>query len=102
MYTQNHFIQTRDKTNLYWTEWGTGTPILFLAGAGMSTQMWDYQYTAFADEGFGCLGYDRRGHGRSDSPSHGYDYDTFADDLDSVIKALDLRDLTLVAHSMAG
>lgn len=99
---RNHFVQTRDGTNLYWTEWGTGAPILFLASAGMSTQMWDYQYTAFADQGFRCLGYDRRGHGYSDYPSHGYDYDTFADDLDSVIKALDLRDLTLVAHSMAG
>lgn len=98
----NHFIQTRDGTRLYWTEWGSGAPILFLNSAGLATPMWDYQFTAFAELGFRCLSYDRRGHGRSDCPPRGYDYDTFVDDLDCVIKALDLRDLTLVSHSMAG
>jgi len=99
---RNPFIQTRDGIRLYWTEWGTGAPILFLNSAGMGTQMWDYQFIAFASQGFRCLSYDRRGHGRSDCPPQGYDYNTFADDLDTVIEALDLRDLTLVAQSMAG
>ena len=58
--------------------------------------------TAFADEGFRCIGFDRRGHGRSDQPARGYDYDTFADDVARLIDELDLSDLTLVAHSMAG
>jgi non-heme chloroperoxidase len=97
-----NWVQTQDGTRLYWTEWGTGAPILFLTSAGMSTAMWDYQFTAFAAHGFRCLSYDRRGHGRSDCPTQGYDYNTFADDLDSVMKALDLREVTLVGHSMAG
>jgi len=87
---------------LYWTQWGEGRPILFLNGANLTTQMWDYQMVAFADQGYRCIAFDRRGHGRSDRPLGGYDYDTFADDVASVITALDLRDLTVVAHSMGG
>jgi non-heme chloroperoxidase len=64
--------------------------------------MWDYQMVEFADQGYRWIGFDRRGHGRSDRPLGGYEYDTFADDVASVISALDLRDLTLVGHSMAG
>ena len=94
------FIQARDGTQLYWTQWGKGRPILFLNGANLTTQMWDYQMVAFADQGYRCIAFDRRGHGRSDRPLGGYDYDTFADDVASVITALDLRDLTVVAHSM--
>ena len=97
-----NFVQTQDGTRLYWTEWGAGAPVLFLNSAGMSTQMWDYQFTALGEQGLRCLSYDRRGHGRSQCPPRGYDYNTFADDLDSVIKAFDLEDLTLIGHSMAG
>ena len=95
------YIEARDGTHLYWTHWGTGAPILFLNSAGLSTPMWDYQMVAFADRGHRCVAFDRRGHGRSDRPLGGYDYDTFADDVDSVITALDLKDLTVVTHSMA-
>jgi non-heme chloroperoxidase len=94
------FVEARDGTHLYWTQWGAGAPILFLSSAGMCTPMWDYQMTAFA-EGHRCVAFDRRGHGRSDRPLGGYDYDTFADDVDSVITALDLDDLTVITHSMA-
>src|SRR6202044_1396176 len=55
-----------------------------------------------ADEGLRCIGFDRRGHGRSDQPAHGYDFDTFADDVAALVDNLDLADLTLIAHSMAG
>jgi len=96
------FIAANDGTNLYWTQWGVGRPILFLNSAGLTTQMWDYQMVAFADQGYRCISFDRRGHGRSDRPPGGYEYDTFADDVASVISALDLKDLTIVAHSMAG
>ena len=96
------FIEAHDGTRLYWTQWGVGRPILFLNSAGVSTQMWDYQMVEFADQGYRCIAFDRRGHGRSDRPFGGYEYDTFADDVASVISALDLRDLTLVGHSMAG
>jgi len=95
------FIEAHDGTRLYWTQWGLGRPILFLSSAGMTTEMWDYQMVAFADQGHRCIAFDRRGHGRSDRPLGGYEYDTFADDIASLITALDLRDLTVVAHSMA-
>ncbi|WP_210254807.1 alpha/beta fold hydrolase [Methylocapsa sp. S129] len=96
------FIATKDDTQLYWREWGQGAPILFLNGLGCGSQMWDYQIAAFAEQGFRCIGFDRRGHGRSDQPAGGYDYDTFADDIATLIDALNLSDVTLIAHSMAG
>jgi non-heme chloroperoxidase len=64
--------------------------------------MWEYQMTHLTDRGLRCVAYDRRGCGRSDQPGHGYDYDTLADDLAALIDKLDLRGVTLVAHSMAG
>src|ERR1700719_2061999 len=57
---ESHFIQAQDGTRLYWTQWGAGRPILFLNSAGMPAQMWDYQMAGFADQGFGCVAFDRR------------------------------------------
>ena len=94
-------VEAQDGTHLYWTQWGVGHPILFLNSAGMTTQMWDYQMVAFADHGYRCIAFDRRGHGQSDRPLGGYDYDTFADDIAAVVTALDLKELTIVGHSMA-
>ena len=96
------FVEAHDGTRLYWTQWGSGRPILFLNSFGLTTQMWDYQRVAFADQGYRSIAFDRRGHGRSDLALGGYDYDTFADDVAAVISALDLQDLTIVGHSMAG
>lgn len=96
------FIVARDGTRLFWREWGRGRPILFLSSLALPSNMWDYQLMAFASHGFRCIAFDRRGHGRSDIPPGGYDYDTLADDVSVIIEALDLRDLTLVSHSMAG
>lgn len=95
------FIAAKDGTRLYWRDWGAGAPMLFLNSQGCGAQMWDYQMTAFGDEGFRCIGFDRRGHGRSDQPARGYDFDTFADDVAALIDALELSDLTLIAHSIA-
>jgi pimeloyl-ACP methyl ester carboxylesterase len=67
----------------------------------MGSQMWQYQMVAFAEQGFRCICFDRRGHGRSDQPSRGYDHDTFADEIATLIDDLDLTGLTLVGHSMA-
>jgi pimeloyl-ACP methyl ester carboxylesterase len=64
--------------------------------------MWQYQVAAFAEQGFHCIVLDRRGHGRSDQSSCGYDHDTLADDIATLIDDLDLSALTLVGHSMAG
>jgi non-heme chloroperoxidase len=96
------FIAAKDGTQLYWRDWGRGAPVLFLNSLGCGTQMWDYQMAALADEGFRCVGFDRRGHGRSDQPADGYDFDTLADDVAALIGELDLADLTLVSHSIAG
>ena len=84
------FITAKDGAELYWREWGAGPPILFLSSLGCDSRMWDYQIAAFADEGFRCIGFDRRGHGRSDQPARGYDFDTFADDVAALVDSLDL------------
>ena len=68
----------------------------------MNSDMWQYQMTPMVSQGFRCVAYDRRGHGRSAQPGHGYDYDTLADDLGEVIEQLDLREVTLIGHSMSG
>lgn len=91
-----------DGTQLFFRDWGEGRPLVFLAGWGLPSESWAYQTAALSDEGLRCIAYDRRGHGRSDTPWKGYDYDVLADDLAAVLKQLDLRDVVLVAHSMAG
>lgn len=96
------FISATDGTRLYWHEWGEGPPLLFLSSLGLGGQMWQYQVAAFAERGFRCICLDRRGHGRSDQPGRGYDTNTLADDVATLIDDLDLNDLTLVSHSMAG
>jgi non-heme chloroperoxidase len=96
------FITAKDGAKLYWHAWGEGAPVLFLNSLGCGSRMWDYQMAALADEGFRCIGFDRRGHGRSDQPERGYDFDIFADDLAALMDELGLEHVTLIAHSMAG
>jgi non-heme chloroperoxidase len=93
------FFQTHDTTGLFYTDWGAGKPIVFVHSWALNSGMWAYQMPRFLGAGFRCVAYDRRGHGRSDRPGSGYDYDTFADDLASLIERLDLHEVTLVAHS---
>jgi len=95
------FICAGDGSPLFYKDWGAGKPVLFLASWAMNSDLWQYQMTPMVGEGFRCIAYDRRGHGRSGQPSRGYDYDTLADDLAAVIEQLDLREVTLVGHSMA-
>ena len=94
------FIDTDDGASLFYTDWGTGKPVLFTHPWALSGEIWEYQLTALVDEGLRCVAYDRRGHGRSSDPGRGYDYDRLADDLAAVINQLDLRDVTLVGYSM--
>jgi non-heme chloroperoxidase len=94
------YIESHDGTRLYWREWGSGAPVMFVHSWCMQSDMWGYQFATLGERGMQCIAYDRRGHGRSDQPATGYDYDTLADDMASVIEALDLHDLTLVGHSM--
>ncbi|WP_437944933.1 alpha/beta hydrolase [Sorangium sp. So ce296] len=96
------FIEAQDGARLFHRDWGAGKPVLFLSGWALSSEMWGYQMIDLVDHGLRCVAYDRRGHGRSSDPGRGYDYDTLADDLAAVLERLDLRDVTLVGHSMSG
>jgi pimeloyl-ACP methyl ester carboxylesterase len=95
-------VRAKDGTLLYHRDWGEGPAMLFAASWACSGEMWAYQVAHFADAGFRCISFDRRGHGRSDAPGDGYDIDTFADDIAAVIETLDLKDVVLVGHSQGG
>src|SRR5262249_26624278 len=74
------FIQAADGAGLFYRHWGAGQPVVFVAPWGLSCDWWEYQMTHLAGHGLACIGYDRRGHGRSSEPGRGYDFDTLADD----------------------
>ncbi len=95
-------VHAKDGARLFHRDWGEGPPVLFAASWALSSEMWAYQVAHLSERGFRCIAYDRRGHGRSDTPAHGYDMDTFADDMASVIEQLNLRDVVLVGHSTGG
>lgn len=96
------FFQTKDGTNIYYYDWGTGAPVVLLHGWPLSSASWEYQARVLADSGFRVIAYDRRGFGRSDWAAKGYDYDTLASDLDDLLTGLDLSGTTLVGFSMGG
>jgi len=96
------FIVTRDGASLFYKDWGKGKPVVFVHGWALNSDMWQYQMIHLAGQGLRCVAYDSRGHGRSSDPGQGYDYDTLADDLAAVIERLNLREATLVGHSMGG
>ncbi|PXX63868.1 pimeloyl-ACP methyl ester carboxylesterase [Nocardia tenerifensis] len=95
-------FQTTDGTTLAYEVYGTGAPIVFVAGWSLHADMWEYQVPFFVERGYRCVMLDRRGHGRSDRPATGYDVDTRADDLAALLTHLDLTGITLVAHSAGG
>jgi pimeloyl-ACP methyl ester carboxylesterase len=96
------YIQTADHTDLFVSEWGDplGRPVVLVHAWGLSGHMWSQQIPDFVEAGLRCLTYDRRGHGRSDTPGTGYDLDTLADDLASVLAHFEVTDAMLVGHSM--
>ena len=73
------YVQTGDNTRLFYIDTHAGRPVLFVASAWLNSRMWEFQLPYFAAAGFRCIAYDRRGHGRSDAPWTGYDYDTLVD-----------------------
>lgn len=96
------FISARDGTQLYYKDWGEGPVVTFSHGWPLNADAWDGQMHFLAQNGFRVVAHDRRGHGRSEqSPNHN-DMDGYADDLASVIEALDLKRATLVGHSTGG
>ncbi|MEJ2858255.1 MULTISPECIES: alpha/beta fold hydrolase [unclassified Saccharothrix] len=86
--------------NLHYTDRGTGQPVVLIHGYPLSGASWEKQEQALLDAGHRVITYDRRGFGKSSQPSVGYDYDTFADDLHTVLTTLDLTDVVLVGFSM--
>jgi non-heme chloroperoxidase len=89
-------------THLHYVDLGSGKPVVLVHGWPLSHRMWESQIVALTDAGFRCIAYDRRGFGESGRPTGGYDYDTFASDLNDVITQLDLRDVALAGFSMGG
>jgi non-heme chloroperoxidase len=86
--------------DLYYEDHGSGAPIVLIHGYPLSGRAWDKQLPPLLEDGRRVITYDRRGFGKSSQPVTGYDYDTFADDLGALMKALNLHDVTLVGHSM--
>ena len=85
---------------LYYEDHGSGSPVVLIHGWPLSGASWEKQVTALLDAGHRVITYDRRGFGRSSRPGTGYDYDTFAADLDKLMKKLDLKKAALVGFSM--
>ncbi|GAB3105854.1 bromoperoxidase [Streptomyces calidiresistens] len=85
---------------LYYEDHGSGRPVVLIHGYPLDGDSWEKQTAALLDAGYRVITYDRRGFGRSDRPTTGYDYDTFAADLNTLMETLDLTDATLVGFSM--
>jgi non-heme chloroperoxidase len=85
---------------LYYEDHGEGRPVVLIHGYPLSSRAWDKQLPVLLEDGHRVITYDRRGFGKSGQPTMGYEYDTFASDLNALMEALDLRDVTLVGHSM--
>src|SRR4051794_8465391 len=95
-------ITTRDGTELFYKDWGSGQPVVFSHGWPLNADAWDDQLNLVASNGFRAIAHDRRGHGRSGQTWDGNDMDTYADDLADLVQALDLRDAIHVGHSTGG
>ncbi|MDT5023721.1 MAG: non-heme chloroperoxidase [Micromonosporaceae bacterium] len=86
--------------DLYYEDHGSGQPVVLIHGYPLDGHSWEKQIPGLLDTGHRVIAYDRRGWGRSSQPTFGYDYDTFAADLDTIMTTLDLRDAVLVGFSM--
>lgn len=95
-------IEMDDGTRLFYKDWGTGKPVIFIHGWVLNADIWEYQMTELINHDLRCIAYDRRGCGRSSQPGWGYNYDRLADDLAALIEQLNLQEVTLIAHSMGG
>ena len=95
-------ITTRDGTQIFYKDWGSGRPVVFSHGWPLSADAWDAQMLFLGMRGYRVIAHDRRGHGRSGQTWDGNDMDTYADDLAELFEALDLKDAVIVGHSTGG
>jgi non-heme chloroperoxidase len=93
---------TGPDVELHYEDAGSGAPVVLIHGWPLSGRSWEGQVPALVEAGHRVVTYDRRGFGQSSQPWDGYDYDTFAADLEAVLDALDLHDVTLIGFSMGG
>ncbi|BDC44126.1 alpha/beta fold hydrolase [Paraburkholderia terrae] len=99
---RENFVKAKDGTDIFFKDWGTGTPVVFSHGWPLSADAWDPQMLFLVNQGYRVIAHDRRGHGRSGQASAGNDMDTYADDLAAVLDALDVTNAMLVGHSTGG
>ena len=95
-------VTARDGSIIHFTDWGHGIPVVFSHGWPLSADAWEDQMLFLAEHGFRVIAHDRRGHGRSSKDWHGNDMNTYADDLATLLEALDISGATLVGHSTGG
>ena len=95
-------LTTKDGTQIYYKDWGTGRPVVFSHGWPLCSDSWEAQMMFLAAHGYRCIAHDRRGHGRSSQPWTGNEMDTYADDLSEIIEKLDLKGTVLIGFSAGG
>jgi non-heme chloroperoxidase len=95
-------ITTKDGTQIYYKDWGSGQPITFSHGWPLTADDWDTQMLFFGQRGYRVIAHDRRGHGRSTQTWDGNEMDTYSDDLAALFEALDLKNAVMVGHSTGG
>jgi non-heme chloroperoxidase len=95
-------ITTKDGTEIYYKDWGSGQPITFSHGWPLTADAWDAQMLFLAQQGYRVIAHDRRSHGRSSQTWEGNDMDTYADDLATLFEALDLQKAIMIGHSTGG
>ena len=100
MATVNVGQENSTDIEIYYEDHGAGQPVVLIHGYPLSGRAWDRQVPVLLEAGYRVITYDRRGFGKSSQPATGYDYDTFAADLNTLLDHLDLHDAVLVGHSM--